>query len=75
MDCRCSGETFREAFQLNSASFRAEWGEDAVTFQVKGVGHGFGMSQYGADRKAAEGDTFDEILKHYFFQAELLKIE
>ena len=75
MDCRCSGETFREAFQLNSASFRAEWGEDAVTFQVKGVGHGFGMSQYGADGKAAEGDTFDEILKHYFFQAELLKIE
>lgn len=75
MDCRCSGETFRNALQLHSASFRAEWGEDTVTFYVKGVGHGFGMSQYGADRKAVEGETFDKILADYFFQAELLKIE
>lgn len=75
MDCRCSGETFRNALHLNSSSFRAEWGEDTVTFYVKGVGHGFGMSQYGADRKAAEGETFDNILADYFFQAELLKIE
>ncbi len=74
-DCRCSGETYRDALGLNSACFRAEWGEDMVTFRVKGVGHGFGMSQYGAARKAAEGDTFDKILTDYFFQAELLKIE
>lgn len=74
-ECRCSGETFRAALHLNSSSFRAEWGDDTVTFYVKGVGHGFGMSQYGADRKAAEGETFDKILMDYFFQAELVKIE
>lgn len=74
-DCRCSGETFRDALHLNSASFRAERGEEEVIFYVKGVGHGFGMSQYGACRKAADGDTFDKILMDYFFQAELLKIE
>lgn len=71
----CSGETFRYAFGLSSASFRAEWGEDAVTFYVKGAGHGFGMSQYGANEKAAAGDTFNQILEHYFFQVELVKIE
>lgn len=74
-DCRCSGETFRNALGLNSACFQAEWGEDRVTFLVKGVGHGFGMSQYGAAKKAMEGETFDKILMDYFFQAELLKIE
>lgn len=74
-ECKCSGETFRAALHLNSSSFRAEWENDTVTFYVKGVGHGFGMSQYGADRKAAEGETFDKILMNYFFQAELLKIE
>lgn len=75
MDCKCSGETFRDALHLNSASFRAEWGEEEVTFYVKGMGHGFGMSQYGAEQKAADGELFDKILKDYFFQAELLKIE
>ncbi|MCM1087933.1 MAG: SpoIID/LytB domain-containing protein [Muribaculaceae bacterium] len=71
----CSGEVFRNAFGLSSASFRAQWKEDSVIFQVRGVGHGFGMSQYGANDKAAEGESFDKILKDYFFQAELLKIE
>lgn len=71
----CNGETFRYALGLPSACFRADWGESEVVFHVKGVGHGFGMSQYGANRKAVEGETFDNILMDYFFQAELVKIE
>lgn len=71
----CSGERFRNAFGLNSASFYMEWGDDGITFYVKGVGHGYGMSQYGANKKAASGETFDNILENYFFQAELVKIE
>lgn len=71
----CSGETFRYTFGLASADFWTEWEEDSVTFHVKGVGHGFGMSQYGANEKAVSGDTFDQILEDYFFQAELVKIE
>lgn len=71
----CDGETFRYALGLPSACFRADWGEKEVVFHVKGVGHGFGMSQYGANRKAVEGKTFDNILMDYFFQAELVKIE
>ena len=71
----CSGETFRYALGLSSAAFNVKWQKDEVIFTVKGVGHGFGMSQYGANRKALEGDLFDEILQYYFFQTELVKIE
>ena len=71
----CSGETFRYAFSLASAGFYIKWQPDEIIFTVKGVGHGFGMSQYDANRKALEGDLFDEILHYYFFQTELVKIE
>lgn len=71
----CSGEIFRDSFCLNSSSFRIEWGSTEVDFYVRGVGHGLGMSQYGANEKAAAGDLFDKILQDYFFQAELVKIE
>lgn len=71
----CSGETFRHAFGLNSACFEAEWQGENVVFHVKGVGHGFGMSQYGANQRALQGETFDEILNAFFFETELVKIE
>lgn len=71
----CSGETFRNKFGLNSACFQMEWMDESVVFHVKGVGHGFGMSQYGANKKAASGESFDQILEDYFFNTELAKIE
>lgn len=71
----CNGEIFRTAFGLNSSSFRAEWQEESVTFYVRGVGHGLGMSQYAANERAVSGESFAEILESYFFQAELVKIE
>ena len=73
--CYCSGESFRHAFGLSSADFWVQWETDCVTFHVKGAGHGFGMSQYDANKKAVSGDTFNQILEEYFFQAELVKIE
>lgn len=71
----CSGETFRNKFGLNSACFQMQWMDESVVFHVKGVGHGFGMSQYGANRKAVSGENFDQILEDYFFNTELAKIE
>lgn len=71
----CNGEVFRSAFGLHSSCFEVKWDEEGVTFYVKGVGHGLGMSQYDANQRALDGDTFDEILANYFFQAELVKIE
>ena len=71
----CNGEIFRDMFGLSSSCFYAEWDDESVTFFVRGVGHGLGMSQYGANERAISGETFDEILENYFFQAELVKIE
>lgn len=71
----CGGETFRYAFGLPSACFEMESDGESVIFHVKGVGHGLGMSQYGANELALSGERFDQILDTYFFQAELVKIE
>lgn len=69
------GETFRYLFSLASASFEAENIGTQMIFRVEGVGHGFGMSQYGANCRAINGETYDQILKDFFVGTELAKIE
>lgn len=69
------GETFRHLFGLQSASFAMERNEKQIIFHVTGVGHGFGMSQYGANCKALNGETYDQILKFFFPGTELAKFE
>lgn len=69
------GETFRYLFGLPSASFEMEQEETQVLFRVKGVGHGFGMSQYGANCMALNGKTYDQILQEFFYRTELVKFE
>lgn len=69
------GETFRHLFALPSASFEIEQTDTQIIFHVTGVGHGFGMSQYGANCKALNGETYDQILKEFFFGTDLAKIE
>lgn len=39
---------------------------NTVVFNGKGYGHGVGLSQYGAQNMAKLGNTYREILKHYF---------
>lgn len=65
-DRSVSGEFFRECFRLNSACFTIEEKGDAVELVTKGIGHGVGMSQYGANEMAKAGDDFMTILQHYF---------
>ena len=69
------GEAFRYLFALPSASFEIEQTDTQIIFRVTGVGHGFGMSQYGANCRALNGETYDQILKEFFFGTELAKIE
>ena len=56
------GTQVRSLFGLRSACFTAEAAADKVTFRVTGFGHGVGMSQYGANRLAEEGKSWQEIL-------------
>lgn len=60
------GEFFRECFRLNSACFTIEEKKAAVEIVTKGIGHGVGMSQHGANEMAKAGADFMTILQHYF---------
>lgn len=72
---KVDGETYRHLFGLASASFETDKEEERVVFYVTGVGHGFGMSQYTADCKAKEGESYERILSDFFLETELEKFE
>ncbi len=72
---KMDGETFRHLFGLSSASFAMNREEEQIVFQVTGVGHGFGMSQYAAQRRAENGENYKEILAAFFFDTELTNFE
>ena len=61
-----TGPELRRLYTLRSASFTVGADADTVTFQVTGYGHGVGMSQYGANALAGQGENFEGILKHYY---------
>ena len=60
------GTDIRKTFGLKSASFSTQVIDNIVKFDVKGYGHGVGMSQYGANYYAKQGMKYDEILKKYY---------
>ncbi|VAV98249.1 Stage II sporulation protein D (SpoIID) [hydrothermal vent metagenome] len=41
-------------------------GRDSIVFDGEGWGHGVGMSQWGARIMADNGDSYDQILSHYY---------
>ncbi len=52
---------------LPSASFSVEKSRDGrILLYGGGLGHGIGMSQYGADGMAKQGMTWEQILKTFF---------
>ena len=66
-----TGEQIRKVFSLRSPVFTIKTTADTVTFSVCGYGHGVGMSQYGADYLAKQGNSYKEILTHYYTGAEI----
>ena len=60
------GSELRNILGLRSACFEWELREKKLVFFVTGYGHGVGLSQYGANRMAAEGADYREILTHYY---------
>lgn len=67
------GEAFRSAMGLCSSCFTIQETDGNLRFVCKGVGHGFGMSQYGANALAEQGASYLEILDHYFPDATVQK--
>ncbi len=74
-DSTFSGADVMSKLHLRSRAFTITVGEENVTIQTKGYGHGVGMSQYGAEGMAQAGYPYDEILKHYYTDIEIKKIK
>ena len=66
-----SGEEFRKVFSLNSACFYIREIDGRVRIVTKGLGHGYGLSIYGANEMAKEGKTYQEILSYYYSGIEI----
>ena len=69
-----TGIEFRQIFALNSANFTIKFEGDNVVIDCKGYGHGVGMSQWGANAMAKNGNNYKEIIKHYFQGSDVINI-
>lgn len=70
-DISINGDTFtgreiREKLQLPSSDFTIEQKNNHLLFTTRGYGHGVGMSQYGANGMAEEGQSYHDIIAHYY---------
>lgn len=62
-----TGDQVAECLGLPSSAFSLQWLDNGNLQMIcRGAGHGYGMSQYGANCMALEGKTAAEILKYYF---------
>ena len=68
------GEEFREAFDLVSSSFSLDKIDDVIEIQTKGMGHGFGFSQYEANQLAISGRDYTYLLNCFFENITLEKV-
>lgn len=69
---KLSGVETRTLLGLRSANFEVEINDDKIKFSVKGYGHGVGMSQTGADSLAKQGKNYEEIIKHFYKDVEII---
>jgi len=68
------GTELRTKLNLRSTDFTFQILETEIEVTTKGFGHGVGMSQYGANGMAKDGYTYEQILKHYYQNTEIKKI-
>ncbi len=66
-----TGAEIQKAFRLRSTVFSLRLVDGQAVFDVKGYGHGVGMSQFGANAMANNGKTYQEILCHYYTDVKL----
>ncbi len=69
------GTLIRTLFSLRSHNFTITYTpEDVFIFNVKGYGHGVGMSQWGCKFLAEDGKTYTDILKYYYTGVDIVKL-
>lgn len=66
-----AGVEARTIFGLKSTNFEVTVEGETIKFNVKGYGHGVGMSQTGADSMAKTGSNYEEIIQHFYVGVEI----
>lgn len=61
-----SGALFATLFSLKSTKMTVDTGENGFIIATEGIGHGVGLSLYGAWLLAEAGNSYNEIIVHYF---------
>lgn len=69
-----TGEEVQYALGLASPCFSVEEYEGGLRVVTFGIGHGYGLSQYGAHRLSEEGWTAEEILKFFYKNIALISV-
>lgn len=64
--CEFQGLEIANALQMSSCCMSFEEFEGKLRVISRGIGHGYGMSQWGASRMGEEGKHWEEILKYYY---------
>ena len=71
-----TGEELRGELGLKSANFNVtELEPGKIRIVTKGHGHGFGLSQYTAQKMAEKGEDYRKILQYFFPSTELENVE
>lgn len=61
-----TGDDVQHALELPSCAYTFEEYQGGIRAVCQGIGHGYGMSQYGAKCKTEQGWTAEEILLYFY---------
>lgn len=67
-----SGLEVRKLLSIRSTDFSIIPETNNVIVETKGYGHGVGMSQYGANYLANNGSNYEDVIKYYYQNVEIL---
>lgn len=67
------GTTLRQLLQLRSTAFAVTVRHGQILIRTKGYGHRVGLSQYGANAMAKEGEGYKSILTYYYQGTEIVQ--
>ncbi|WFD10132.1 N-acetylmuramoyl-L-alanine amidase [Tepidibacter hydrothermalis] len=70
---KVKGSVFSESLNLDSSRFGFR--PIKIRFYTKGIGHGLGLCQYGANEKAKNNWNYEKILNHYYTNINLYKLD
>lgn len=70
-----TGEEVQYALGLASPCYSFENLDGKIRVICKGIGHGYGFSQFGGNEMAKEGKTYEELLNYYFQNVEIVGAE